>query len=57
MTEEKVTRPIGWDRVKAVARKGKRKKGSNSQSESSAAVGSMMSTLNKLSTSFAKVQL
>jgi hypothetical protein len=57
MTEEKVTRPIGWDRVNAVAQKGKGKKGSNSQSESSAAVGSMMSTLNKLSTSFAKVQL
>jgi hypothetical protein len=51
-TEEKVTRPIGWDR--AAARTGKGKEDSSSQSESSYAMSSIISTLNKLSTSFIK---
>jgi hypothetical protein len=37
--------------------KGKGKKGSSSQSESSSTMGSIMSTLKKLSTSFTKVQM
>jgi hypothetical protein len=40
-----------------MARNGKAKEGSSSQSEPSAVVGGMMSTLNRLSTSFAKSQL
>jgi hypothetical protein len=56
-TEEEVTCPIGRDRVKATARKGKEKEGSSSQSESSSAVGGIMSTLKKLSTTFAKTQM
>jgi hypothetical protein len=54
-TEEEVTRPFGRDRAKAATRKGKEKKGSSSQSESSSTIGGIMSTLKKLSTSFAKV--
>jgi hypothetical protein len=52
-----VTRPIGRDRAKVATRKGKEKEGLNSQSESFSAVGGMISTLKKLSTSFAKAQL
>jgi hypothetical protein len=51
---EEVTHPIGQDRAKAVARKGKGKEGLSSQSESSSTVGGIMSTLKKLSTSFGK---
>jgi hypothetical protein len=56
-TEEEATRPIGRDRAKATAWKGKEKQGSSSQSESSSAVGGIMSTLKKLNTSFAKAQM
>jgi hypothetical protein len=56
-TEEDVTRPIGRDRAKMAARKGKGKKDSISQSESSSAVGGIMSTLKKLNISFAKAQM
>jgi hypothetical protein len=56
-TEEEVTRPIGRDRAKATAQKGKEKEGSSSQSESSSVVGGIMSTLKKLSTSFTKAQM
>jgi hypothetical protein len=53
-TKEEVTHPIGRDRANAVVRKGKGKEGSSSQSEFSSVVGGIMSTLKKLSTSFAK---
>jgi hypothetical protein len=58
-TKGEVTHPIGQDRAKAVARKGKgkRKEGSSSQSESSSALGGIMSTVKKLSTSFVKAQI
>jgi hypothetical protein len=49
-TEEEVTRPIGRDRAKAAARKGKAKEGSSSQNESSPVMVDIMSTLKKLST-------
>jgi hypothetical protein len=52
-----VTHPIDRDRAKAIARKGKGKKGSISQSESSSTVSGIISTLKKLSISFAKAQL
>jgi hypothetical protein len=52
-----VTYPIGQNRAKPAAWKGKGKEGSSSQSESSSAVGGIMSTFKKLSTSFAKVQM
>jgi hypothetical protein len=52
-----VTRPIGQDRVKVAARKGKEKEDSSSQSESSSAMGDIMSNLKKLSTSFTKTQM
>jgi hypothetical protein len=59
--EKEVTRPIRRDRDKVTVRKGKgkgkEKKDSSSQNESSTAVGSMMSTLERLSTLFAKAQL
>jgi hypothetical protein len=55
VTEEEVTHPIGRDRAKAATRKGQGKKASSSQSESSSAVGGMMSTLKKLNTSFTMV--
>jgi hypothetical protein len=51
-TEEEVTRLIGRDRVKMAARKGKGKEDSSSQSGSSSVIGSIMSTLKKLDTSF-----
>jgi hypothetical protein len=56
-TEEEVTRPIGWDRAKVVAWKGKGKEGSSSQSESSSAMGGIISTLKKLNTSFTNAQM
>jgi hypothetical protein len=56
-TDEEVTRPIGLDRAKVAARKGKGTKGSCSQSGSSSKMGVIMSTLKKLSTSFIKVQM
>jgi hypothetical protein len=52
--EEDVTHSIGWDRAKAAVRKEKRKEDSGSQSESFSVVGGMISTLKKLSISFAK---
>jgi hypothetical protein len=52
-----VTRPMSQNRANVVARKGKAKEGSSCQSEAFSVVGAMMSTLKKLSTSFAKVQL
>jgi hypothetical protein len=56
-TEEEMTRPIGRDRTKVTARKGKVKECSSSQSESSSTMGDIMSTLKKLSTSFTKAQM
>jgi hypothetical protein len=53
--EEEVTHPIGHDRAKAAARKGKEKEGSNSQSESSSIMSGIISTLKKLITSFTKM--
>jgi hypothetical protein len=52
-----VTHPIGHDRAKMTMRKGRAKEDSSSQSESSAALGVMTSTLKKLNTSFDKAQL
>jgi hypothetical protein len=56
-TEEEVTHPIGRDRAKTAARKGKGKKDSSSQSGSSSAMASIMSTLKNLDTSFTKEQM
>jgi hypothetical protein len=56
-TEKDMTHPINQDRAKAVMRKEKGKEGSSSQSESSSTMGSIISTLKKLSTSFAKAQM
>jgi hypothetical protein len=47
-TEEEVTRPIGWDRAKTTALKGKGKEGSSSQSGSSSSMSGIISTLKKL---------
>jgi hypothetical protein len=57
--DEEVTHPMGQVRAKAATWKGKQKgkEGSSSQTESFSAVGGMMSTLEKLRISFAKVQL
>jgi hypothetical protein len=52
-----VTRPIGRDRAKMTTRKGKGKEDSSSQSRSSSAMIGIMSTLNKLVTSFIRVQI
>jgi hypothetical protein len=49
-----MTRPIGRDKVKAVAWKWKGKEVSTSQSEYSSTVGGIMSTLKKLSNPFGK---
>jgi hypothetical protein len=51
-TEEEVTRSTDQDRAKTAARKGKRKEGSSSLSMSSSSMGSIMSILKKLGTSF-----
>jgi hypothetical protein len=56
-TEEEMTHPIGRDRAKSAAWKGKGKEGSSSQSESFSAMGGLMSTLKKWSTSFIKVYI
>jgi hypothetical protein len=56
-TEEKVIGPIGRDRAKTTARKGKEKEGSSSQSMSSSSMGGIMSTLKKLDTSFTRAQM
>jgi hypothetical protein len=57
VTEEEVTHPIDRDRAMAAMRKGKRKEGSISQSESSFTMGGIMPTLKKLSISFTKLQM
>jgi hypothetical protein len=51
---EEVTRPIGRDRAKMAARKGKGKEHSSSQSGSSSTIGGIMSTLKKIGTSFTR---
>jgi hypothetical protein len=56
-TEEEVTHPISWDRVKTVARKGKRKEDLSSQNGSSSTMDVIMSTLKKLDTSFTRAQM
>jgi hypothetical protein len=56
-TKEEVTRLIGRDRIKMVAQKGKWKEDSSSQSGSSSVIGSIISTLKKLGTSFNRVQM
>jgi hypothetical protein len=56
-TEEEVTRPIGRDRAKTIARKGKEKEDSSSQSGSSSTMGDIMFTLKKLGTSFIRAQM
>jgi hypothetical protein len=56
-TEEKVTHPIGRDRAKTVARKGRVKEDSSSPSGSSSVMGGIMSTLKKLNTSFTRAQI
>jgi hypothetical protein len=56
-TKEEVTRLIGRDRVNMIARKGKGKEGSSSQSRSSYSIGGIMSTLKKLGTSFTMVPM
>jgi hypothetical protein len=52
-----VTRPIGRDRAKTVARKGKGKKDSISQSGSSSVMAGIMSTLKKSDNSFTRAQM
>jgi hypothetical protein len=52
-----VTHPIGRDRAKTAAWKGKEKEDSSSQSRSSSAMGSIMSTLKKLGTSFTRTHM
>jgi CRP-like cAMP-binding protein len=52
--EEEVTHPIGQDRAKTAARKGKEKEGSSTQRGSSSSMGDIMSTLKKLDTSFTR---
>jgi hypothetical protein len=56
-TEEEVTHPIGRDRGKMAARKGKGKEDSSSQSGYSFAMGGIMSTLKKLGTSVTRTQM
>jgi hypothetical protein len=46
---------MGWDRAKAATWKGKGKEDSSSHSESSFTVDDTMSTLKRLSNSFAKL--
>jgi hypothetical protein len=52
-----VTCPIGRDRAKTAARKGKGKEDSSSQSGSSSVMGGIMSALKKLGTSFTRAQM
>jgi hypothetical protein len=56
-TEEEMTHPIGRNRAKSAARKGKGKEDSSSQSESSSIIDGIMSTLKKLSTTFTKAHM
>jgi hypothetical protein len=56
-TKEEVTRPIGRDRAKTVALKGKEKENLSSQNGSSSVIGGIMSTLKKLDTSFTRAQM
>jgi hypothetical protein len=56
-TEEEVTRSIGRDRAMMAMRKGKENEDSSSQSESSSAMGDIISTLMKLGTPFIRVQI
>jgi hypothetical protein len=56
-TKEDVTRPIGRDRAKTVALKGKEKENLSSQNGSSSVIGGIMSTLKKLDTSFTRAQM
>jgi hypothetical protein len=56
-TEEEVTHPIGRDRAKTAARKGKGKEDPSIQSGSSSAMGGIMSTLKKLDISFIRTQM
>jgi hypothetical protein len=51
-TDEDVTHPIGQNRAKMAARKGKGKEDSSSQSGSSSSITGIMATLKKLDTSF-----
>jgi hypothetical protein len=53
-TEDEVTYPIGRDRAKTAARKGKGKEDSINQSGSSSVMGDIMSVLKKLGTSFTR---
>jgi hypothetical protein len=53
-TEDEVTYPIGRDRAKTAAQKGKGKEDSINQSGSSSVMGDIMSTLKKLGTSFTR---
>jgi hypothetical protein len=52
-----MTRPIGRDRVKTTAWKGKEKKNSSSQSRYSSAMVGIMFTVKKLDTSFTRAQM
>jgi hypothetical protein len=56
-TDEEVTPPIGQDRAKMAAQKGKGKEDSSSQSGSSSVMGGIISTLNKLGTSFTRAHM
>jgi hypothetical protein len=56
-TEDEVTRPIGRDRVKTAAWKGKWKEDSTNQSGSSSTIGGIMPTLKKLGISFIRAQM
>jgi hypothetical protein len=55
--EEEVTHPIGRDRAKMAAQKGKGKEDSSCQSGSSSVMASIMSSLKKLGTSFTRAQM
>jgi hypothetical protein len=57
VTDEEVTHPIGRDRGKTAARKGKEKEGSSSKSMSSFSIGDIMSTVKKLDTLFIRTQM
>jgi hypothetical protein len=54
---KEVTRPIGQNRAKTTAQKGKGKEDSSSKSGSSSVIDDIMSTLEKLGTSFSRAQM
>jgi hypothetical protein len=56
-TDEDVTHPIGQNRAKMAARKGKGKEDSSSQNGSSSSMTGIMPTLKKLGTSFTWTQM